>query len=957
MKLFGHTFFVLCCCLFYSSGLFAQAHHYVHYTTRDGLAGATLYTITQDSEGFMWFATETGLSRFDGRNFKNFTVEDGLPSNEVFGFYEDRRKRLWIKSFGNSPCYYYKGKIHNPVNTPELSPLVLKSYIRAIAESKGGEIIFTDEEGNTAILDKTGKVQKYDSGQYVIAQEAVINGHLNIPTVQLSGTLKAVADQYPREQKAFVRNATIADSTIFIQLSHEPQRNREVLLWYNKNATPKLIVRPERLHSVLLRGDSLLEAYRTGGAALYNLRTGKRSTLFLPDLIVNGVYQDRDRNIWFGTKWNGVYKLGNRDIINLSLTTKSGSQAIRFVHAGNGTLFAGDDQATLNSLSLADLFRNGKIPEKRERHETVAWLKNNAPQRCIQYYGSDFLHFNYKGKSHGVKSLFLSGDTVLVAAADCTFFTTLDNLSQVTPVYEGRSTCAVKYNNCYYVGTLNGLFIYNAAGQLLSTPLGNRISHFAIGQQGEIWVSTYDKGLYALSGQRVTKSLNKENSLLSSNLVHCIFYRDNTIWAGTDKGIDKINTSGTTGFISSSYNQNNGLNADMINSIFVDSANVYAGTAAGLSIFSRRLRISDTTFNLVFTGITVADTLTDFDQQISLPHYNNGITFDFSGISFSTNKITYRYRLTGLSDRWKETNEPSVSFLSLPSGKYNIQIQAIHPNGHKSHILEKAFTVQQSVWEYWWVRVLSALLAAVVLSSLVYLRIRKIRKTEADKREAVQQMAELEQMALRAQMNPHFIFNCLNSVQLYILKQDAAGANNYLSAFAGLVRQTLENSSKPLITLQEEMTYLKHYIELERLQVNFPFTYEITMDKTIVTSGILVPNMIIQPFIENALKHGLKEKQDKGHLAMDIRREEDALVWTITDNGPGINRAKAKTGTEQTHQSKGIALIEKRISTLNAMRPGSRKISVQITDLQESGRQGTSVVVTLPLIVNTHPNH
>lgn len=954
MKHFKKYLFSLVCCLFYAARMVAQSYNYAHYTTRDGLAGETLYGITQDAEGFMWFGTETGLSRFDGQQFKTFTVADGLPSNEVFGFHEDSQQRLWIKSFSNELCYYYKGKIHNKANTPMLKSLVMTAFICDIMETRQGEIIIVDEAGIVAVLDKSGKIRKYNKGHFTVGIKDVLEGSSQTHMLRLPGWMKAELDKYLDEDRGLVKSAVIKNNTVFVIIRRA--LHSESLLWYNGYDSFKLITRPERLNVAVLNGNNILEAYRTGGAGIFNLSSGQRTSMFLPEFTVNGVYQDRDRNIWLGTKWNGLYKLSNRDIFSFAFNVKNASPAVQFVQVSKGRVFVGDDNGVLWKIcdTGTGQYAAQYSGKKEKLYETIEWLKTNAPGRCINYNGSDFLHLRYIGNSYGVKSLFLAEDTLVVAACDCAYRCTLGKPQDTIRIHQGRATCAAKYNGYYYIGTLHGLYVYNEEGQLIGKPISNRISYFANGKDGQIWVSTYDNGIYSLLDHKVVTIINTKNSLLSSNLIRCIFYKDNQLWAGTDKGINKISITDTSPVVTAVYNLNNGLNSDIINTIFVDSAMVYAGTAAGLNIFSNKLKVRDTSFNIVFTRIAAGDINTDFDQSIILPHKDNSISFDYSGISFSTDKITYRYRVLGLSSQWQKTTEQTLSFIALPSGKYRLQVQAFSPDGTKSGIIEKSFEVRQSILEYWWIRLLLVLLAGIAIFLITYFRIRKIKKTEAQKRAGSRRMIELEQMALRAQMNPHFIFNCLNSVQHYILRQDAAGANYYLAQFAGLVRQTLENSSKLLITLQEEISYLKRYIELERLQVNFPFDYTFSVDADIITSGIFMPNMIIQPFIENALKHGLGKKESDGHLAIRIHKEAGMLLWSITDNGPGID--SVKNPRQSIHQSRGIALIEKRIGTLNSMMPDLPEITFKIEDLHESGSQGTIVVVAIPIMITLPVN-
>jgi tetratricopeptide (TPR) repeat protein len=226
-----------------------------------------------------------------------------------------------------------------------------------------------------------------------------------------------------------------------------------------------------------------------------------------------------------------------------------------------------------------------------------------------------------------------------------------------------------------------------------------------------------------------------------------------------------------------------------------------------------------------------------------------------------------------------------------------------------------------------------------------------IKEKEIQKRELEQKMAELEQTALRAQMNPHFIFNCLNSVQRFVIDNDAEGLNLYLSTFATLIRQTLENSGKPLIPLKDEIRYLETYIKMEQLRSNNRFDYVIHVDQGIDVSDIYIPSMIIQPFIENSIQHGLLNMKDKkGHIQLDISRKSK-LTFVVEDNGPGIKNAMLlKSGKAGTHISMGGGITEKRIQMYNSRQ--EEKIELYVEDMFEAGsaETGTRVVLKFPLI-------
>lgn len=212
------------------------------------------------------------------------------------------------------------------------------------------------------------------------------------------------------------------------------------------------------------------------------------------------------------------------------------------------------------------------------------------------------------------------------------------------------------------------------------------------------------------------------------------------------------------------------------------------------------------------------------------------------------------------------------------------------------------------------------------------------RKRRADFNAKV---SETELKALRAQMNPHFIFNSLNSINDFISKNDAESASKYLTKFAKIMRQTLENSNQNDISLEDDLKILDLYLQVERMRLNNKFTYAINVDATIDLVNTLVPPLILQPFIENSIWHGISNKQSKGHIDIGIKKEDTMLICTIDDNGVG--RAPNTNGSSTENKSLGISITKSRIDILN------KKKNTHGTVKMIDKEQGLRVEVKLPL--------
>ena len=236
---------------------------------------------------------------------------------------------------------------------------------------------------------------------------------------------------------------------------------------------------------------------------------------------------------------------------------------------------------------------------------------------------------------------------------------------------------------------------------------------------------------------------------------------------------------------------------------------------------------------------------------------------------------------------------------------------------------------------------------------LISLRFKIISRNKEEKLNYRQRIADLEQLALRAQMNPHFIFNCLNSIQNFIINDDLKTTNRYMNSFARLLRQTLDHSAKRVISLAEEISYITTYLELEKMRFGEKFIYKIRVDEKIPIDFTFIPNMILQPFIENSIRHGILHKSGgQGIIEINFEQTDTTLTCIVNDNGIGRRQSLAnKTDQHIEYHSQGMQLTFKRLELLSSNT--KEKITTDITDFQEDNAvyPGTSVKIIFPLSI------
>lgn len=353
---------------------------------------------------------------------------------------------------------------------------------------------------------------------------------------------------------------------------------------------------------------------------------------------------------------------------------------------------------------------------------------------------------------------------------------------------------------------------------------------------------------------------------------------------------------------------------------------------------------------LLITGVFVNDSLVSagLPGALKLDYDQNKINIAFSCVNYNRpEQNIFAYRLRNADTAWTYTRVGNVTYANLSPGHYVFEVKAANYARVWSKISSFQINIKPPFWQSWWFRLLLLCLAASGTYVVFKWRVGSIRKEEKIKTDLNRKMAELEMKALRAQMNPHFVFNSLSSIQESIVTGKTEAASKYLSKFSKLIRLILENSGKQFISLKTEIDSLTLYLELESFRFE-NFTYTFSIDPQIDANYTMIPSMVIQPFIENALKHGLSKKKNDKHLKIDIRMEQGRLVAIVEDNGVGrTTAAQVKTLERKDHHSMGIKITEERLQLLGVQNGAA----AEITDLYDrnGNAAGTLVKIILPV--------
>ncbi|MFZ1677335.1 MAG: histidine kinase, partial [Saprospiraceae bacterium] len=312
-------------------------------------------------------------------------------------------------------------------------------------------------------------------------------------------------------------------------------------------------------------------------------------------------------------------------------------------------------------------------------------------------------------------------------------------------------------------------------------------------------------------------------------------------------------------------------------------------------------------------------------QNLHLNYNQNTLTFFYNSPSiFHDEDPFYSYRLLPADTAWSKLSEnKSVSFSQLKPATYSFQVRSRQTGMEWSDITNFSFMIQKPFWDRTWFRIIILLGVASLVACVFRIRLKQERK----KGEIKSQLLELEMRALRAQMNPHFIYNALNSIQSLVATNQTMSANKYISKFARLLRQVLENSKRSEISLSQELESLRLYVDLEKLRLDEDVKFIETMDESIVPETIRIPPLVLQPFVENALWHGLSSKEGEKRIELVINDDKEWVHFSITDNGIGRQKAAMSKPSIKEHESTAVSLTGQRLVDFNGtVKPDALKM-------------------------------
>lgn len=906
---------------------------FTHYKNNPGdaasLSSNDVRTIYEDKQGVLWIGTGTvyglngrdpligGLNRMNKAtgSFTRFMHDPANPhslvNNKVRALFEDSKGNFWVgtagdglhimnRETGSFENYPYDPRNPRKLSRPPVKKSMLYDHITFITEDAKGSIwIGTAESGINYYNPKEGGITHFESGK---------------------DTAGAFQD-YTAWWACRSRDGVLWISTIHGELYRINSLEGSIpFYWVQSNAAGSIYKAPDQTTWVGTTRDGLFHLDKSGELLKkYSQDPGSPNSISKDG--IGCITVDRDGKMWIGTYNNGL----------IQFSIVKGKENI--VHYYNDP---GNDQSISDNTVISIYDDPGKYLWVGTVRGLSRFDRKNGQFRNYYFYPDD-----RRENSRDV----------------------------ITTILKDRDS--LWWAGCWNKG---GIQQFNPeTGKSKTYLAGASIARLCEDHTGTLWAAGAE-GLYRFNRKLGVFKRFEDPAFLTefSEIKNMLEDNKGNLWMTTPAGILRLNAErNETTLFGKSYG--------LIGNDFLDlsaykdaTGRIYFGYQSGYYAFypedlARGMRapeiiISD--FRVDNQSISpspdgILKEPVSATDKIILNYNQNLFSFEFTGIDYSNPEDNrHLFMLENYDANWNLAGaERKATYFNVPPGKYVFRVKVVNSYGvWTTRNIDVIITPPW--WTNWWFRVAVILAIAGIFYFIIRWRVRQkfnrqLERSEKDKQlaELRQKTGELEMRALRAQMNPHFVFNSLNAINRFILQNNKTQASEYLTKFSRLVRMILQNSQSTLITLESELDSLKLYLELEALRFDNRFEYKVSVPKELDIEILKVPPLIIQPYAENAIWHGLMHKEEKGYLGIDIRQEENYLLITIKDDGVGRKQsADRATKSATKHKSMGLKITADRIA--NLQRTATTISPVVINDLEhpDGTAAGTEVIIKIPVI-------
>ncbi|MES2132546.1 MAG: two-component regulator propeller domain-containing protein [Bacteroidota bacterium] len=950
---------VLLYILLYTFGIKAQQFNIVHYSTSEGLSNSCVYGLYQDKKGFLWVATEFGLNKFDGNTFTSYDVSSGFPENITISVVNGIDDGILVGTFSKGIVQLFPDGQVREIMDPFKGAQISKMYYV-------DSTLYVYSKTNVLMYSYRTKQKKYFSNS--VNPDSLITAVSLWNNKLIASTEKSMFLISPNEIKPLKTNRTFNEiNALHIDKNGNLWVGTKGVIYKlntgNFSVTDSIVFDNTRQNlvdcimidhkdrvwfSTMLPAELFVTVAKQGHWGIENISR----FLGIGNTDVNSLLQDRENNVWISTYNKGLYCVRNTFLYTNSFFKNTYINSIFVDNKSN--IYIG----SLGGIHIVD--PNGRIisdvsASKNQREYTYGFMqhKNTIFVQTNGAYPENFsdIKNNTELKMQAARAILFFNDSTAV----------LGRWNNVVAIK--------KYKNKRWVEVCE-----IALGKEGS--INNRVSDLVMDKDGEVWCGA-DHGLYKIN-LKTESSKKIDNPYVSGKINDVLIDHNNTVWFATENSIVKYDRETW-----SNYSELSKHKLGKVNTLAIDKKNrLYVGTLKGLFIIENGIssylddksglstnEINELAYDSAgnnmliatnesyaelnineyenfkklpisvnITSVMLNDSVLPFTNNYKLNYNQKSFRINFVAINLTyPRSVIYQYQVDG--GTWVGTLNHTLEFGSLSYGDHTIRIRASLDNRNwcKPSIVTLNIKTPYFATFIFWITIIGLL--GILIFYLVQLRIKRIRLKAAEKISVQKQIEELKFRSLNASINPHFIFNSLNSIQNYINHNDKSKASNYLGKFARLIRLVLDKANEKEISVKEELERLKYYIQLEQDRFNHNFTYEIIAKYDLY--HVFVPNMIVQPLVENAILHGVKEMTD-GHIEIRFFILKDQFFIEVEDNGAGIYNSNNSHTPE--HKSMALNNIKERLETY----AGASLVMVQ-RGIPGAPLNGTLVTISIPL--------